>query len=321
MIIEKIGEGETIEQAQENARALLNAPEYADIKFDIICAPSKKILGLFGGKKAQVKASYEVKEKQKKQPAKVKAKKTEKKPAKKAVKADETKASAPQAEKKEEKTREPVDEARLEKARVECEAYVKDITSKMLDKDVQTTSKTMDGTTVFITLDSGDHDVDGMIIGHRGETLDAIQYLASLVANKGHDDYVRVSLDVANYREKRETTLTALAHRNAKNALRTGRRITLEPMNPYERHIIHTAVQDIEGVTSHSIGSNVERRVVISPADGGKGRNDRRGGRRNGGNHRSQKSTSASVENREPKKDLSSAPLYGIVTKAEKNEE
>ena len=321
MIIEKIGEGETIEQAQENARALLNAPEYADIKFDIICAPSKKILGLFGGKKAQVKASYEVKEKQKKQPAKVKAKKTEKKPAKKAVKADETKAPAPQAEKKEEKTREPVDEARLEKARVECEAYVKDITSKMLDKEVQTTSKTMDGTTVFITLDSGDHDVDGMIIGHRGETLDAIQYLASLVANKGHDDYVRVSLDVANYREKRETTLTALAHRNAKNALRTGRRITLEPMNPYERHIIHTAVQDIEGVTSHSIGSNVERRVVISPADGGKGRNDRRGGRRNGGNHRSQKSTSASVENREPKKDLSSAPLYGIVTKAEKNEE
>ncbi|MBQ3431922.1 MAG: KH domain-containing protein [Clostridia bacterium] len=321
MIIEKIGEGETIEQAQENARALLNAPEYADIKFDIICAPSKKILGLFGGKKAQVKASYEVKEKQKKQPAKIKAKKTDKKPAKKAVKADETKAPAPQAEKKEEKTREPVDEARLEKARVECEAYVKDITSKMLDKEVQTTSKTMDGTTVFITLDSGDHDVDGMIIGHRGETLDAIQYLASLVANKGHDDYVRVSLDVANYREKRETTLTALAHRNAKNALRTGRRITLEPMNPYERHIIHTAVQDIEGVTSHSIGSNVERRVVISPADGGKGRNDRRGGRRNGGNHRSQKNTCAPVENREPKKDLSSAPLYGIVTKAEKNEE
>ena len=325
MIIEKIGEGETIEQAQENARALLNAPEYADIKFDIICAPSKKILGLFGGKKAQVKASYEVKEKQKKQPAKVKAKKTEKKPAKKEVKAEEKKTPAPKAEKKEvkkeEKVREPVDEARLEKARVECEAYVKDITSKMLDKEVATTSKTMDGTTVFITLDSGDHDVDGMIIGHRGETLDAIQYLASLVANKGHDDYVRVTLDVANYREKRETTLTALAHRNAKNALRTGRRITLEPMNPYERHIIHTAVQDIEGVTSHSIGSNVERRVVISPTDGGKGRNDRRGGRRNGGYNRSQKSTTAPAENREPKKDLSSAPLYGIVSKADNNEE
>ena len=79
MIIEKIGEGETIEEARENARALLNAPEYADIKFDIICAPTKKILGLFGGKKAQVKASYEKEEKKKKQPAKVKAKKWKRK--------------------------------------------------------------------------------------------------------------------------------------------------------------------------------------------------------------------------------------------------
>ncbi|MBQ6381494.1 MAG: KH domain-containing protein [Clostridia bacterium] len=297
---------------------MLNAPEYADIKFDIICAPQKKILGLFGGKKAQVRASYEKAEKPvKKQTAK--AKKVEKKPAKKQVEKKEK--PQPKAELKEEKPREPVDAARLEKARVECEAYVKDITSKMLGTDVKTESKVMDGTTVFIHLDSGDHDVDGMIIGHRGETLDAIQYLASLVANKGHDDYVRVTLDVANYREKRENTLTALAHRNAKNALRSGRRITLEPMNPYERHIIHTAVQDIEGVTSHSIGSNIDRRVVISPAEGAYRKNDRRGGRK-GGNHnsRSQSSTPAVSESREPKKDISSAPLYGIVTKANTEE-
>ena len=85
MIIEKIGEGDTIEQAREDARNKLNAPEYADIKFDIICAPSKKILGLFGGKKAQVKASYEKEEKPKKkqQANKAKAKKADKKPAKK----------------------------------------------------------------------------------------------------------------------------------------------------------------------------------------------------------------------------------------------
>ena len=229
-----------------------------------------------------------------------------------------------EAAQKEEKQREPVDAARLEKARIECEAYVKDITSKMLGTDVNTTSSTQDGTTVFIALDSGDHDVDGMIIGHRGETLDAIQYLASLVANKGHDDYVRVTLDVAGYRQKRETTLTALAHRNAKNALRTGRRITLEPMNPYERHIIHTAVQDIEGVTSHSIGSNIERRVVISPADGGYRKNDnRRSGRRGGGsyNRGTKAEADTNSEPREPKKDISSAPLYGIVTKAETKEE
>lgn len=321
MIIEKIGEGETIEQARENARRLLNAPEYADIKFDIICAPSKKILGLFGGKKAQVKASYEKEEKPKKKPAKAKAKKAEKKPVKKETEKKVKAQPQPQEEAAQKKQRPPVSPERLEKAMADCEAYVKDITSKMLGTEVTTSAKIQDEATVFIHLDSGDHDVDGMIIGHRGETLDAIQYLASLVANKGHDDYVRVSLDVANYREKRETTLIALAHRNAKNALRTGRRITLEPMNPYERHIIHTAVQDIEGVSSHSIGSNIDRRVVITPADGAYRKNDRRGGRR-GGNHynRAQKSNAASAapaEDREPKKDLSSAPLYGIVSKAD----
>lgn len=312
MIIEKIGEGETIEQARENARKLLNAPEYADIKFDIICAPSKKILGLFGGKKAQVRASYEKEEKKKKAPAKAKVKKAEKKPAQK----ENIKKEKPVVEEKKEKK--PIDAARLEKARTDCEAYVRLITSQMLGTEVKTTSETVDGTTVFINLDSGDHDIDGMIIGHRGETLDAIQYLASLVANKGHDDYVRVTLDVADYRQKRETTLTALAHRNAKNALRTGRRITLEPMNPYERHIIHTAVQDIEGVSSHSIGSNIDRRVVISPADGAARRNDKRGGRN--GNYREKKAAPQPVENREPKKDISSAPLYGIVSKAEEKE-
>ena len=300
MIIEKIGEGETIEQARENARRLLNAPEYADIKFDIICAPSKKILGLFGGKKAQVKASYEKEEKPKKKPAKAKAKKAEKKPVKKETEKKVKAQPQPEEEAAQKKQRPPVSPERLEKAMADCEAYVKDITSKMLGTEVTTSAKIQDEATVFIHLDSGDHDVDGMIIGHRGETLDAIQYLASLVANKGHDDYVRVSLDVANYREKRETTLIALAHRNAKNALRTGRRITLEPMNPYERHIIHTAVQDIEGVSSHSIGSNIDRRVVITPADGAYRKNDRRGGRR-GGNHYNR-------------------PLYGIVSKADNND-
>ena len=318
MIIEKIGEGDTIEQARENARKLLNAPEYADIKFDIICAPSKKILGLFGGKKAQVKASYEKKEKEKKAPAKAKVKKAEKQPKKQTEKKEVKAASQP--EKKEKKERAPLDAKRLENAKIACEAYVKEVTEKLLEREVQIETKIVDDTTVFITLNSGDHDVDGIIIGHRGETLDAIQYLASLVANKGHDDYVRVTIDVANYREKRQTTLTALAHRNAKNALRSGRRITLEPMNPYERHIIHTAVQDIEGVTSHSIGSNIDRRVVITPENGEIRRDNRRGGRRNNSS-RSAKVSSVQDENRQPKKDISSAPLYGIVTKPSSDEE
>ena len=309
MIIEIIGEGDTIREAQENARKLLNAPEYADITFETICQPSKKILGLFGGKKAQVKASYEKKDKEKKkQPAKAKAKKAEKKPAPK--KAAEKKEEKPLPEKKQ---KAPLDAARLEAAKVACEAYVKEVTAKLLGQDVEVKSEIQEENTIFITLDSGDHDVDGVIIGHRGETLDAIQYLASLVANKGHDDYVRVTIDVANYREKRLMTLTALAHKQAKNALRTGRRITLEPMNPYERHIIHTAVQEIEGVGSHSIGSNVDRRVVITPDEAHMRRDNRRGGRRPSSSRSSK--PAAAAEGREPKKDKTDAPLYGIVTK------
>ena len=321
MIIEIIGEGDTIREAQENARRLLNAPEYADITFETICQPSKKILGLFGGKKAQVKASYEKKESEKKkQPAKAKAKKVEKKPAPK--KAAEKKEEKPLPEKKpEKKQKAPLDAERLEAARKACDAYVKEVTAKLLEQDVDVKSEVQDENTIFITLDSGDHDVDGMIIGHRGETLDAIQYLASLVANKGHDDYVRVTIDVANYREKRLMTLTALAHKQAKNALRTGRRITLEPMNPYERHIIHTAVQEIEGVSSHSIGSNVDRRVVITPDEAHMRRDNRRGGRRPSSPRSSKPAASASAESREPKKDTTAAPLYGIVTKPAVEEE
>lgn len=307
MLIEKIGVGDTIEQARENARNLLNAPEDADIKFDIITAPSKKILGLFGGKKAEVKASYEKKEDpKKKKTVKAKTKKSEKKPVKKV----EPKVSKPQTE---EKTKAPLSKERLEKACEECTPYVKDIVEKMLESEVEVTSEIQDDTTVFITIKANDHDVDGIIIGHRGETLDAVQYLASLKANKGHDDYVRVSVDVANYREKRETTLIALAHRNAKNAVRSGRRITLEPMNPYERHIIHTAVQDIEGVSSHSVGSNIDRRVVITP-DNYNPSQQRRNPRRN---NYSKPASAKPVEAREPKKDTTSAPLYGIVTKKE----
>ena len=316
MLIEKIGQGDTIEEARENARKLLNAPEYADIKFDIICAPSKKILGLFGGKKAQVKASFEKKEDKKPAKAKAKVKKVEK-PAKKPAEKKEPKPEV----KKEKKEKAPLDAKRLEEAKAACEVYVKEVTEKLLEREVELQAEIVDGETVFITLNSGDHDIDGVIIGHRGETLDSIQYLASLVANKGHDDYVRVTIDVANYREKRQATLTALAHRNAKNALRTGRKITLEPMNPYERHIIHTAVQDIEGVSSHSVGSNVDRRVVITPDEAYVRRDNRRGGRRSGGSSRSARPAPVQDEKREPKKDTTAAPLYGIVTKPVSSEE
>lgn len=103
----------------------------------------------------------------------------------------------------------------------------------------------------------------GIIIGHRGETLDAVQYLVSLVANRGEEKYKRITIDTGDYREKRERTLVSLAKRIAQNAVKTHRSTTLEPMNPYERRIIHTAVQEIKGASSWSVGEDPNRRVVI----------------------------------------------------------
>lgn len=145
----------------------------------------------------------------------------------------------------------------------------------------------------------------GFIIGRRGETLDALQYLAGLVSNRVDNSYYRVTLDIGNYREKREQTLTALARRVAGQAARSGRRTSLEPMNPYERRIIHTAVQEVEGATSWSVGSEPNRHVMIGPSDdnpvknrpaetkerSGGSRSRSRGGRRDNRNKEGQRDT------------------------------
>jgi len=102
----------------------------------------------------------------------------------------------------------------------------------------------------------------GIIIGHKGETLDALQLLANVIANKT-GDYKRFELDAQNYREKRKETLTALAHKKARDVIKYGRNITLEPMNPYERMLIHTALQDDEKVTTISVGNEPYRKVMI----------------------------------------------------------
>lgn len=117
----------------------------------------------------------------------------------------------------------------------------------------------------------------GTIIGRRGETLDSIQYLASIIANRGEEEYCRLLLDSNGYREKRRKTLEQLADKIARSVLRTGRPTTLEPMNPYERRIIHSRISEIEGVTSRSVGEDPYRKVVISSATG------RHSGGRNGG--------------------------------------
>ena len=134
----------------------------------------------------------------------------------------------------------------------------------------------------------------GFIIGRRGETLDALQYLTSLVANRADSAYYRVTLDISNYREKREQSLVSLARRLGGQTARTGRRHSLEPMNPYERRIIHTTVQEMEGVISWSVGSDDRRHVIIGPSDDNPNkdkadRGERRGRGRNERGNRSER--------------------------------
>ncbi len=107
----------------------------------------------------------------------------------------------------------------------------------------------------------------GLLIGHHGETLDSLQYLASLAGARSKSDDAgkrRIIVDIEGYREKRAETLRSLARRMSARVLKYKRSVTLEPMNPYERRIIHSEVQNIEGVTTHSIGTDADRRIVIS---------------------------------------------------------
>lgn len=131
-----------------------------------------------------------------------------------------------------------------------------DILGEEVNVDVQTADDT-------IKVEFTGPDM-GIVIGKRGETLDALQYLTSLVVNRGDSDFKKVSLDTENYREKRNAALESLAHKLAKKVTRTKRNTTLEPMNSYERRIIHSALQDDPYVTTYSIGQGVNRKVVIA---------------------------------------------------------
>jgi len=125
---------------------------------------------------------------------------------------------------------------------------------------------------VKLTFDEAERNMDielvgddmGLLIGKRGATLDSLQYLASLVANKGTDDYIRVKVDTENYRERRKETLENLAKNMAFKVKRTKRPVSLEPMNPYERRVIHSALQNDKYVTTHSEGEEPYRHVVVT---------------------------------------------------------
>lgn len=130
-----------------------------------------------------------------------------------------------------------------------------------IEADIALASEDEDGAAIEITGEDL-----GLLIGKHGDVLDAVQYLATLAANKDRDkdDFYRISVDVEGYREKRAESLRALARRMADKVLRSRRNFTLEPMNAYERRIIHSEVQKIEGVTTYSVGQDADRKIVIS---------------------------------------------------------
>ncbi len=315
MIKEAIGTGTTVEAAKTAAMLELGISDFDDFNVEVLQIPAKKFLGLFGGSPAKVKVTIEVsdpKPEKKQHNNKNHKKNDNKKPQQKNEAKKEEKKAEPKKEMKEEKVENPelpLVETNLYK---ETADYIKSIVLGlgMTECEIKEMSNEEE---IYFELDCGDD--YGIIIGKRGETLDAIQYLARMMANKGNQSYKRVAINVGNYRAKREETLKILARKTAMKAVRQGRNISLEPMNPYERRIIHTAVQDVQGATSHSVGSDLDRRVVITPVEGARnggnrgGKNNRNGGRR----ERKEAYKPEISPDRAPKSDIDGGSLYGKV--------
>ena len=273
----------------------------ADVDIQVIEEGSKGLFGLFGSRPVKVRLTLKDAEedpladlledkkpaKQQAEPEKKPEKKAEKKVEKKPVeKKAEEKKPAPEKKKVEKKEQEEKP-AKQEKPAVKAEIRPMEKPEVTMIAAEELTDDSPAGTAhafleeltklmgVDVTIDMGtdaegnvygyiNGDTLGILIGRRGETLDAVQYLTSLKVNRGREGYTRVTLDTENYRAKREDTLIRLANRMANRALRTGRKVSLEPMNPYERRIIHYALQQTEGVTTHSEGEEPNRHVVIT---------------------------------------------------------
>ncbi len=172
---------------------------------------------------------------------------------------------APKAPKEPAQPREPVEIVPAEQAdratpAGKAQEFLQELT-KLMGVPVSVAVATDEEGNVRVNMEG---DTLGILIGRRGETLDALQYLTSLQVNKGKEDYTRVTLDTEGYRAKREEALVRLANRMANRCVKTGRKVALEPMNPYERRILHSALQNHEAVTTHSEGEEPNRHVVIT---------------------------------------------------------
>ena len=197
---------------------------------------------------------------------KPKAPKTEKKVEKTEKKVEKTEKKVEKktekAEKKvEKKTSEPKVYAAAEAGSVEekIEVFIKGLLEKMGSDAVPHAWKENDNT-FKVELTGADL---GYLIGRRGDTLDAIQHLANYTINRGVEGHIRINVDAEDYRQKREDSLRRYARKKAQQVLKARRRTTLEPMNAYERHVIHAALQDMDNITTHSTGTEPNRRVVI----------------------------------------------------------
>ena len=191
------------------------------------------------------------------------AEKKEKKPAEKKPAEKKPAEKKPARKPKQEAEKQPLtpaEQADRETAAGMAQDFLQELT-KLMGVEVSVHVNTDEEGNVRVNMEG---DSQGILIGRRGETLDALQYLTSLKVNRGREGYTRVTLDTENYRAKREDTLIRLANRMANRCLRTGRKVSLEPMNPYERRIIHFALQQNEGVTTHSEGDEPNRHVVIT---------------------------------------------------------
>ena len=298
MIIEQIATGKTVEEAKDKAvleLATLVDIDTVDYDIEVLEYEKAKTLGIFGGKEAKVRVFCEVDD------------------------------PTPEIKEKEQKTpvtkKESVKSAKLtESTQQKVIAYLSDILKNLGVEDAKIElEETDEGTKINF-----DGTGLGTAIGRKGETLDALQHLVSLVANRSSEDYVRITLNPGEYRQKRETILVNLANKNARQALKFGKYIALEPMNSYERRIVHNAVQDIEGVVSWSIGEGDARRVCIGTSKdnapfrqrnnsrGGNNRN--RGGRNSRGGRRPQREAyTPDVTPRAPKSDVADLPKYGVI--------
>ena len=303
--------GKTVDEARAKACALLGVQtDDMNVSYEVLEMPQKT--GFLGLKLTPAKVKVSVEEPdapvqepapeaapaapapEAAAPAEAEQPAPEQPAAEKEPEAAAAEAEAPAAEEEETEVPINIEENNKVKAAVE---YLREVIALMGVENV-TFSAVQKGEATIIRLDG---EKLGALIGRRGETMESLSYLASLVANRLEGDYIKLGLDVAGYRDKRESDLTALAQRIGAKVRKTGRSFAMEPMNPYERRIIHSAISKMEGVRSESKGEGRDRRVVIySTAPdaqtentygerrprGGRGNGRRPGGSRSNGGYR-----------------------------------